>query len=115
MAQIPSSYREISWFGEGPYESYPDRKDAAFLGRYRHSIKDFEVPYIVPQENGARSGVRNFTLINLDPLKNITICAEEKISIGCSRYSQENMWKAMHTCDLKDLSHGDDGDRKSVV
>jgi len=109
MAQIPSSYKEISWFGKGPHESYPDRMEAAFLGHYKHSIKDFEVPYVVPQENGSRSGVKNFTLINNDPSKNITIRTEEPVSICCSRYSQQNMWEALHTCDLIDLSCGDNG------
>ena len=110
LAKIPNTYREISWFGAGPEESYQDRLAAAFLGRYRHGIADFEVPYVVPQENGNRSGVRNFTLISGDPsASNILIRAEQPLNIGCSRYSQENMWEAYHTCDLKDLSQGPDG------
>ena len=108
-AEIPASYKEISWFGEGQHESYPDRRESAFLGRYKLSIAEFEVPYIVPQENGNRCGVRNFTLINEDSAKNITICAEKPVNIGCSRYSQENMWEATHTCDLIDLSKGSGG------
>ena len=104
MAEIPASYKEISWFGAGPHESYPDRKEAAFLGRYKHSIKDFHTPYIVPQENGNRSDVRNFTLINEEINKNITITALEPVNISCSKYSRENMWEAAHTCDLIDLS-----------
>ena len=104
MAEIPASYKEISWFGAGPHESYPDRKTAAFLGRYKHSIKGFETPYIVPQENGNRSDVRNFTLISDEANKNITFAALNPVNISCSRYSRENMWEAAHTCDLIDLS-----------
>ena len=109
MAEIPASYTEVSWFGEGPHESYPDRREAAFLGRYKHSIPDFEVPYVVPQENGNRGGVRNLTLINRDSSKNITICFENPVNINCSRYSLENQWESLHTCDLKDLTHGSEG------
>jgi len=109
MAKIPASYKEISWFGAGPHESYPDRKDSAFLGRYNHSIADFEVPYVVPQENGNRSGVRNFTLVNEDSSKNITIRSEKPVNINGSRYSLQNMWESFHTCDLKDLSSGPAG------
>jgi beta-galactosidase len=106
MAEIPASYKEISWFGAGPEESYPDRLAAAFLGRYKHSIAGFEVPYVVPQENGNRSGVRNFTLINEDPSKNITVWADKPVNIGCSRYSQENMWNSCHTYELEEPSDG---------
>ena len=109
LVEIPSSYKEISWFGLGPDESYPDRLAGAFLGRYKLAVADFEVPYVVPQENGNRSGVRNFTLINEDVSKNITIRSDKPINIGCSRYSQENMWASCHTYELNDLSQGPDG------
>jgi beta-galactosidase len=109
MAELPSTYKEISWFGAGPEESYPDRLAAAFLGRYKHSIAEFQTPYVVPQESGNRSGVRNFTLINEDPSRNITIRSDKPINIGCSRYSLENMWDSCHTCDLVDLSQGPKG------
>jgi beta-galactosidase len=109
LTEIPASYKEISWFGLGPEESYSDRLDGVFLGRYKLPLADFEVPYVVPQENGNRSGVRNFTLINEDPSKNLTISSENPINFGVSRYSQENMWNSCHTHELKDLSQGPDG------
>jgi beta-galactosidase len=110
MAEIPAAYNEVSWFGLGPEESYPDRLAGVFLGRYKHSIADLEVPYVVPQENGNRSGVRNFTLLSSDPSKNnITIRADKPINFSVSRYSLENMWNACHTYELKDLSQGPDG------
>ncbi|MCL2479502.1 MAG: DUF4981 domain-containing protein, partial [Treponema sp.] len=110
MAEIPAFYNEISWFGLGPDESYPDRLAGVMPGRYKLGIADFEVPYVVPQENGNRSGVRDFTLISSDPSRsNITICCEKPLNIGVSRYSQENMWLACHTWELKDLSKGQGG------
>jgi len=109
-AEIPSVYGEISWFGLGPEESYPDRLAGVFLGRHKLGIADFEVPYVVPQENGNRSGVRGFTLLSSDHSKgNITIRADKPVNLGVSRYSQENLWKACHTYELVDLSQGPDG------
>jgi beta-galactosidase len=107
-AKVPSKYGEISWFGTGPEESYPDRLAAAFLGRYTHNIRGLEVPYVVPQENGNRSGVRNLSLIAHnnagDGADRITITAEKPVNFSVSRYSPENLWEARHTCDLVDLS-----------
>lgn len=48
----------VEWFGHGPNENYPDRQDGALIGRYHARPKDMVVPYIVPQENGARGGAR---------------------------------------------------------
>ena len=110
MAELPASYNEISWFGLGPEESYPDRLAAVFPGRFKHSIAELEVPYVVPQENGSRSGVRNFTMLSSNPAKaNITISSEQPFNFGTSRYSLVNMWKSCHTPDLVDLSKGPDG------
>jgi beta-galactosidase len=109
-AKVPSMYGEISWFGRGPWESYPDRLAAAFLGRYTHRTGEMEVPYVVPQENGNRSGVTNLSLISRGGgTEKIVIVAEKPVNFSVSRYSQENLWEARHTCDLIDLSGGTGG------
>jgi beta-galactosidase len=112
-AQVPAYYNEISWFGAGPHESYPDRRAAAFLGRYRHTVAELETPYIMPQENGNRGAVRNLTLIaeNAPPGKPaaLTISAASPVNFSCSRYTKENLWEALHTIDLRDTTKGPAG------
>ncbi|MDR0623895.1 MAG: DUF4981 domain-containing protein [Treponema sp.] len=110
-AKIPAVYDRVAWFGEGPHESYPDRRAGAFLGRWEHTVAGLEVPYIVPQENGNRMGVR---LIRLSgkagapgSLPVLTIAADTPVMMSCCRYSRENMFEALHTCDLRDLSVGE--------
>jgi beta-galactosidase len=48
----------VEWFGGGPGEAYPDSRRAARIGRYRLSIDEMQTPYVKPQENGNRTGVR---------------------------------------------------------
>lgn len=48
----------IQWYGRGPHENYPDRKISAFLGLYESTVRELFTPYLIPQENGARSDVR---------------------------------------------------------
>ncbi|TYA71749.1 glycoside hydrolase family 2 TIM barrel-domain containing protein [Seonamhaeicola marinus] len=50
---------EVNWYGRGPHENYPDRRESAFLGTYNSNVSDLYVPYLVPQENGARSDIRS--------------------------------------------------------
>ncbi len=102
-AQIPAHYRNITWFGRGPQESYPDRCAGAFLGLYEDSPASLETPYIVPQENGNRVGVRRISLSGQDALP-ITILSAEPVHMSASRYTQENLWKSLHTTDLVDVS-----------
>lgn len=48
----------VHWYGRGPHENYPDRKESAFLGNYQSTVTDLFTPYLIPQENGARSDTR---------------------------------------------------------
>lgn len=55
---LPDEFKIIEWYGRGPWESYCDRKTAAFLGIYNGKIKDQYFPYIRPQESGNKTDVR---------------------------------------------------------
>ncbi|MEM6641422.1 MAG: glycoside hydrolase family 2 TIM barrel-domain containing protein [Bacteroidota bacterium] len=49
---------DVSWYGRGPHENYPDRNESAHIGLYRSNATDMFVPYVVPQESGGRSDTR---------------------------------------------------------
>ncbi len=55
---MPKGFDRVEWLGRGPQENYWDRKTAAFVGLYRTSVADEEVPYVAPQEYGNRSDTR---------------------------------------------------------
>lgn len=59
---LPKSQENLTWFGLGPLESYPDRKESAFVGRFNSSVTEQYVPYIVPQEHGHHLDTRWLTL-----------------------------------------------------
>jgi len=48
------SYQEVTWYGRGPHENYSDRKSSAHIDQYSSTIQEQYVPYISPQENGAK-------------------------------------------------------------
>jgi beta-galactosidase len=50
---------EVEWYGLGPGEAYADSHAAVRTGRWRSSVADLQTPYVVPQENGTRAGVRS--------------------------------------------------------
>jgi beta-galactosidase len=54
------------WVGRGPFENYPDRKDAALIGDHRLAVRDNLTPYIFPQECGLRCDVSWMALTAVD-------------------------------------------------
>ena len=55
---LPNSFTEASWYGNGPEESYWDRKSGQKVGLYSGEIKDQFHVYSRPQETGNKSDVR---------------------------------------------------------
>ena len=58
MFKLSADYDHLKWYGLGPAETYADRCKGARLGVYRNLVKDNMAAYIVPQECGAKTGVR---------------------------------------------------------
>ena len=48
---------EVSWFGRGPWENYPDRCAGTLVDRYCLPLSVMQAP--MSQENGARCDVAN--------------------------------------------------------
>ena len=60
--RLPADYTNIRYYGRGPWENYPDRKQSALLGIYEMPLSDYETEYIHPQDNGNRCDVRWFEI-----------------------------------------------------
>ncbi|MET1088254.1 MAG: glycoside hydrolase family 2 TIM barrel-domain containing protein [Arthrobacter sp.] len=88
----------VSWFGQGPHQSYPDTGQGTRAGWFSLPAAEMDVDYVRPQESGARSGVRSAALkvggrtleISGDPFA-LTVRA----------YSQEALDGANHRPDLR--------------
>lgn len=60
--ELVEGFEEVQWVGLGPWENYPDRSAGALLGRWRSTVDGLDVPYVHPQENGTRGGVRHLAV-----------------------------------------------------
>ncbi|WNC69174.1 glycoside hydrolase family 2 TIM barrel-domain containing protein [Thalassotalea nanhaiensis] len=61
---LEPSLSDISWYGRGPFENYPDRKTAARIGNYQKSLTEFQVPYVSATDSSNRSDVRSAGFAN---------------------------------------------------
>jgi beta-galactosidase len=55
--EIPERLGRLEWFGRGPEETYPDRCTAQ-VSRWRSTVEDQYVPYVVPQHHGSHVDTR---------------------------------------------------------
>ncbi len=55
---LNADYDQVSWYGNGPEETYCDRDKGGKLGVYHGSVLEQMTRYLVPQECGNKTGVR---------------------------------------------------------
>ena len=58
VMQLPYGMDRSRYYGRGPIENYPDRKDFACVGVYEQTADQQFFPYIRPQETGTKCDIR---------------------------------------------------------
>jgi len=58
LLKMDADYDRLQWYGEGPEETYADRRRGAKLDVYRGLVQDQMARYLRPQETGNKTGVR---------------------------------------------------------
>lgn len=97
--RIPSDYKNITWFGKGPQENYIDREYAAVVGLYSMNIDEFITPYIKPQENANRTGIRWMKFEGKDG-NGLEVDGKDLLSMSAWPRSMDQYEKANHTNEL---------------
>ncbi len=97
--QIPASFRNLTWYGRGPFESYWDRKSAAKIGEYSGTVAEQYFPYIMAQENGNKADVRWAALT--DSLGfGMMVMGAPAFNFSVRDYTEEDLLKAKTTQQL---------------
>jgi beta-galactosidase/beta-glucuronidase len=97
--RLTAGYDTMTWFGGGPHECYIDRQESAQVGRYSGSVDEQYVPYVVPQENGNKMGVRWVALTNATGAGLLAV-AEPTMEASAHHFSTEDLTQARHLHEL---------------
>lgn len=105
VMEMPADFDRVMWYGLGPQENYPDVRLSALLGQYSAMVDDLHEPYVRPQENGSRGGVRALSVTDILGAGLMVIGEEtyenDGFSFSAHPYTAEALDKAEHTFELK--------------
>jgi beta-galactosidase len=96
----PAELTTVDWYGLGPGESYADSRRAARVARFGMSIDELQTPYVFPQENGNRAGVRWIQITNQRG-SGLRIEGEPTVDVALRRWSSEALDRARHPNELE--------------
>lgn len=86
---------DLQWFGRGPGESYPDRKESTAIGLWTGIVDEQFVDYVRPQENGAKEDVRWMALRD-DEGAGLMVIPGQPMSVTASHFTSEDLDSARH-------------------
>ena len=96
---LPERFGQVEYYGCGPYESYIDKHQASYMGRFSADISEMHEDYIRPQENSSHFGCRYMTVSDGETAVKFT--APERFSFSASQYTQEELAAKRHNFELE--------------
>lgn len=96
--KMDADYDQVEWYGNGPEETYSDRKCGAKLGLYHNKVQDNMAGYLVPQECGNKTEVRYAKVT--DRKGRGLLLAADTMNFSALPYTPHELEEAMHFFEL---------------
>lgn len=99
--ELPGSFDRFTWYGRGPFETYPDRKTGARIGRFEGSVADQDPGYVVPQTYGNKTDVRWASLED-EAGVGLHVTSVDPADVSVRQYATDTLDRASHRQQLPD-------------
>ena len=94
----------VTWYGNGPQETYADRKMGAKLGLYTNHVADNMAEYLVPQECGNKTDVR-FAKVTDVKGRGLCFSSEGGMNFSALPYTPHEIENASHPYELPQVHY----------
>ena len=102
LIELPREYEQLTWYGRGPWDNYPDRKVSCPIGLWRSTVSEQYVHYARPQDSGNHE---DCTMVELRTKKGKKLRIEaidEPFSFSALPYSAQYIACKTHDYELED-------------
>lgn len=100
---VAKDFDNITWYGRGPEENYPDRKTGYPVGVWTKTVADMYEPYLLPQDHALRTDNRYVQLLDKAG-KGIQISMNEHFNFNAYQFTTDNLTKSQFTYQLQPQS-----------
>lgn len=96
---LPKAMNQAEYFGYGPFESYIDKHQASYIGKFTSDVSAMHEDYLRPQENGSHYNCDYVSVA--DDNRKLTVYNEKPISFNLSEYTAEELTNKAHNYELE--------------
>ena len=102
LIELPRDYEQLTWYGRGPWDNYPDRKVSCPVGLWKSTVSEQYVHYPRPQDSGNHE---DCTYIELKTKKGKVIrieAVDAPFSFSALPYTAQYIASKTHDYELED-------------
>ncbi len=102
LIELPREYEQLTWYGRGPWDNYPDRKESCPIGLWKSTVSEQYVHYPRPQDSGNHE---DCTMVELKTKKGKKLrieAVDELFSFSALPYAAQYIASKTHDYELED-------------
>ena len=102
VIELPREYEQLTWYGRGPWDNYPDRKQSCPVGLWKSTVSKQYVHYARPQDSGNHE---DCTMVELKTKRGKKIrieAVDDSFSFSALPYSAQYIASKSHDYELQD-------------
>ena len=100
--ELPRDYEQLTWYGRGPWDNYPDRKVSCPIGLWKSTVSQQYVHYPRPQDSGNHEDCQ---MVELKTKKGQTLrieAVDKAFSFSALPYSAQYLASKTHDYELEE-------------
>ena len=98
---LPAGFEDVSWYGNGPVETYNDRKTNGRLGIWNNTVSGFYFPYMKTDDCGNLTNVRWIAAKSSKSASSLLIAAETPVEASALHFLPDDFQDTNHPFELR--------------
>lgn len=104
IMKLPAGSEELSWYGNGPVETFNDRKTNGRMGVWSSTVSDMFYPYMKADDCGNLTDVKWISVTDKSKNSGLLIASSGSLEASALHFTPEDLMNADHVYKLKPRS-----------
>ncbi|MBP5581097.1 MAG: DUF4981 domain-containing protein, partial [Ruminococcus sp.] len=104
IMKLPEGAEEVSWYGNGPVETFNDRKTNGRMGVWNSTVSEMFYPYLKADDCGNLTDVKWISVKNSSKDSSLLIAADGTVEASALHFTPEDLQNADHPYKLRPRS-----------